>query len=156
MLDQVAGHLGCGRDDRVEEPLLAGGVEGAAQDAGGQGVAAPDRGRGEKYLTLQRAPRRQFAQRWRPQVFLRRVVIVGGKRDPGQEQATAGGGQPVRQPGGRAQVAERQPQQRLHLIGPRQQHRRGPGQDEARRLDAGQRLADLPAGRPDPRPGRAA
>ena len=53
---------------------------------------------------------------------------------------------------GGTQVAERQAQQRLQLIGPRQQHRPGPGQDQPRRLDRRLRLADLPAGGPDPGP----
>ena len=47
------------------------------------------------------------------------------------------------------QVAERQAQRRLQLIGPRQQHRPGPGQDQPRRLDRRLRLADLPAAGPD-------
>ena len=33
ILDQVTGHLGCGGDDGVEEPCLAGCVEGTGQDA---------------------------------------------------------------------------------------------------------------------------
>ena len=80
------------------------------------------------------------------------MVIARGERDPGQQQAAAGGGQPAGQLNGGAQVAERQAQQRLQLIGPRQQHRPGPGQDQPRRLDRGQRIADLPAGGPDPGP----
>ena len=152
MLDQVARHLGRGGDDGVEEALAAGRLEDTAQDAGGHRVAALDRGGGQQYLAHQRAPRRQLAQRRRPQVFLRGVVVAGGERDPGQQQAAAGGGQPAGQLGRGAQVAERQAQQRLQLIGPRQQHRPGPGQDRARRLDGGQRVADLPAGGPDPGP----
>ena len=80
------------------------------------------------------------------------LVITGGQCDPGQQQVAAGGGQPAGQLGRGAQVAERQAQQRLLLIGLGQQRRAGPGQDQPRRLDRGQRLADLPAGGPDPGP----
>jgi hypothetical protein len=70
------------------------------------------------------------------------------KRDPGQQRAAAGGGQPAGQLGRGTQVAEGEAQQRLLLIGPGQQRWGGPGQDMARGLDRGQRVA----GGPDPCP----
>ena len=79
-------------------------------------------------------------------------MIAGGERDPGHQQAAAGGGKPACQSGGRAQVAERQAQQCLELVGSREQHGFRPGQDEARRVDRCQCLVDLPAGSPDPGP----
>ena len=82
----------------------------------------------------------------------RAVVIAGGERDPGQQQTAAGGGEPAGQLCGGAQVAERQAQQRLKLIGARQQRGAGLGHDQARGLRGRQRVADLPAGRPDPGP----
>src|SRR5271166_2133073 len=48
MLDQVAGHLGCGGDDRVEEVPVAGCFKRTAHDASAHRVAAPDRGRGQQ------------------------------------------------------------------------------------------------------------
>ena len=105
-----------------------------------------------EYLAYQRGSRRQIAQRRRVQVFHGGVVITGGERDLGQQQAAPGGGKPVGQFGGRAQVAERQAEQCLQLVRSCQQHGFRPGQDEARRVDRGQRLGDLPAGRPDPGP----
>jgi len=56
------------------------------------------------------------------------AVIAGGQRDPGQQQAATGGGQPVGQPGRRARVAARQADERLELIGPGSQRRPGSGQ----------------------------
>ena len=83
---------------------------------------------------------------------MRGAVVAAGKGDPGQQQAAAGGVQPSRQFSGAAQVAERQAQQRLQLIGLPQHRRLGPGQDRPRRLDGCQRLSDMPPGGPDPGP----
>jgi hypothetical protein len=83
------------------------------------------------------------------------VVVARGERDPVQQQAAAR--RTARSPArGGTQVAERQAQQRLQLIGPRQHHRPGPGQDQPRRLDTRQRLADPARGRPRSRPVPAA
>lgn len=48
MLDQVAGHLGCGGYDRIEEVPGAGCFKRTAHDASGHRVAAPDRGGGQQ------------------------------------------------------------------------------------------------------------
>ncbi len=122
MLDQVARHLGRGRDDRIEEASVAGCVEHAADDAVGSGVAALDRGGGQEYLAYQRGSRCQVPQRPRIQVLQGSAVIVRGERDPGQQQTAPGGGQPGRQPVRRAQVAERKAQLCLQLVGSRQEH----------------------------------
>jgi hypothetical protein len=62
MLDEVAGDLGRGGDDGVEEPLLAGRVDDTAQHARGRGIAALDRRGGQQYLALQRLPRGRSIQ----------------------------------------------------------------------------------------------
>ena len=129
VLDQVACHLGRGRDDRVEVALVAGRLEHAAHDARGPGVAALDRGRGQQYLADQRGSRRQVPQRRRVQVPARGVVVACGERDPGQQQAAPGRGQAAGQLGRGAQVAEREAQQGLQLIGPGQLRGRRSGQD---------------------------
>ena len=83
-------------------------------------------------------------------MLLRGVVIAGRQGDPGQHQFTADAGKPAGQLRRGAQVAERQAHKRLQLIGPGQQRRACLGQGQARRVDTGQRLAELPAGGPDP------
>jgi hypothetical protein len=83
---------------------------------------------------------------------VRGVVVVGGQRDPREQQLAPRRWQPTGQLGGRAWVAQRQAQYCLQLIGAAQQGRGGPGQDGTRRVDGRQRLPDLPAERPDRRP----
>ena len=56
-------------------------------------------------------------------MFLRRLMIAGGERDPGQQERAPCGGEPGGERGGRLRVAERQPQQRLQFIGAGQQNR---------------------------------
>ena len=56
MLDEIAGDLGRGGDDRVEEPPLTGCVHDTAKHARGRGIAALDRRGGQQYLAHQRLP----------------------------------------------------------------------------------------------------
>jgi hypothetical protein len=76
----------------------------------------------------------------------RGVGVVRGERDPGQQQASPGFGQAARQLSRGAQVTERKAQQCLQLVSSGEERGRRSGQDTPRRLDGGQRIADLPAG----------
>jgi hypothetical protein len=95
VLNEVAGHLGCGIDDGVEVALLACCLDGTADDASGHRVAALDGCRGQEQLAYQRTARCQISQRRRVQMPGRRAVIAGGQGDPGQQQATASGVKPA-------------------------------------------------------------
>ena len=110
MLDQVPRYLGRGRDDRVEEASLACCLEQAPNHASGRRVTALDGGGGQEYLAYQRGSWRQVPQRPGVQVPRGGLVIVGGERDPGQQQASTGGGQSARELDGDALVAKRQAQ----------------------------------------------
>ena len=73
-------------------------------DDSDRGVAALDRSRSQEYLAHQCCPRRQVPKRPGLQVPHCGLVIVDGKRDPGQQQAASGGGQPAGKLDGGAQV----------------------------------------------------
>jgi hypothetical protein len=106
MLDQVPRHLGHGRDDRVDETSTACCPEHIANDASGRGVAALDRSGSQEYLAHQCCARRQVPQRPGVQVHHSGLVIVRGERDPGQQQAAGGSGQPTGELDRGARVAE--------------------------------------------------
>jgi hypothetical protein len=106
MPEEVAGHLRRGGNNGAEKAVTAGGVQDIAHYDRGRRVAAPDRGRDQQYLALQRAPRGQPFGGQCLQAVLRGPVVTGGQGDLGQEQVAAGRGQPAGQPGRDLPVAE--------------------------------------------------
>jgi hypothetical protein len=106
VLDEVAGHLGCGGDDGVAESPEAGRPERTGHDAGGHRVAAADRGRGQQELVYQGAPWCQLSWR-RLEILLRGVMVAGRERHLSQQESPAGRGQAARQLGRGAQITQR-------------------------------------------------
>ena len=142
MPDQVAGQLGRGGDDGVDEAVAAGGGEAAAYEAVGFGGSAADRGGGQQELADQRVPRRQAVRRERPQLLARGLVVAGAERDPGEQQLAVDGGQPAGQP---KEVAG-QPQQRFQRADrARTGNHRPAGSRAVRRRQIAARLVLSPA-----------
>ena len=152
MPGQVARHLGCGGHDRVEEALAAGGRPARRTRCQ---RSSDRRARSRRPPGVSAAPARAAAS-GHPvqslQAFACGVVLAGASATLASSRARWAAGSPLASSTGELQVAERQAQQRLELIGPRQQHRAGPGEDQAGRLDGRERVADLPAAGPDPGP----
>jgi len=101
MLDQIACQLGCDGDDRAEEARVAGSHKHTANDAGGRGVAALDRGGGQQYLAHQRGPRRPgpAARARRPQECAGNPRRRGAARIPAAARRHRRPGRPTSTPG---------------------------------------------------------
>ena len=157
VLDQVAGHLRSGGDDGVEEAVPRGRHAAPRPRCRRSRVAAA---RWRRRPAVSGAPARAAASGSPSDAACRCPARRGDRRQASAILASSrprrAAGSPLASSAGGVQVAERQAQQRLQLIGPGQQHRPGPGPGPAgppRRWPARRGPA---RGRPRSRPGPAA